>query len=504
MGHLKRIGRKECCDHCTPGKCDDCGPSCTIFDIRSICTVIPFRLHKHGWTPYQYLDCAATPTPRPAGECDMCARYLSKAVENIPGEDSDGAQYCIDSESGGTYSRNTGFRYWEGEDIHYDLNAPNAGSTEPDFGTACLGIHIGTWQDYRLSGFSSGGNDPSDLDACYTGLIPDPPSPISDFCGIGCRRSFGYWPRTSTCTTSTITSEPPSTIPSNWTAWEFSGGYRETLYNENHWGEVIERELTECERTDCIAGTVQFFSELEEMAEDSETEPDVDTVWRVTHIDEETEHCGDGMHYLYMGGEQWLALGLLYRCPYESPNTPANCYQVSHGGPLLAYIYAGNALVCTGSSAYIDTNSTVRSTAFSIALSNLEIGKEYEFKLIFRRCEYTYNPAAHPNCDAADPWAGGAECGEDPENWEEFEQSIIFEATHWAEILTSDCTRLAVRVRECQLENTAADLNANDGGSREVNCSTDIEGELLRIPMERNMVTQLLRCELTEIEPNED
>ena len=461
MGHLKRIGKKECCADCTPNKCDDCG-DCHVFAVRSFCLDELPPLCLSGWAAFAG---EGTNTPE---DCDPCARWRVKKL-------SGNLDMCS---AAGNSQR----------DIYSgDVILPKGQSREPLSDFFCSGT-------YDEQGHRDRFRSESD-DDCFVSETLD----TFAECQTGAAADDDTEDWIFLCDS---VQKPPPTAASR----TYAGTRVEELSGEETFtGEFMAAlgdDIDECARENCVRDTVE-----NKAARLALTEYDAGDVVIQQKDDEGNEFCGDGMHFEFLGGdesepENWVSRGLVFRCPYESPDTPEGC--VRDLGVAISWLWLDDGLTCGGATTNIclSGDGQIRVADFAVALKNLEPDADYVLKVKFRRCEIDdENTPFCPSATTYSPGCVGEAQDEEDREWEDVTREVAFTAESWAEIIALDCSQIEVEVRKCLLEKEAAILNDEDSGNRTVSCSPPSERLVLEMPLVDGYYYQLIGCELAEEEP---
>ena len=513
MGHLKRIGKKECCADCTPGKCDDCDVGCRIFNVVSFCMEDTFSLSKSGWTDYvapEFYEpnqdanggCITdgstfSPTDGGGPELDECRRWrkrtFSSWLDHCGRVDIDDPFDC---------------RRWTVKESVHDLD-----KLTPPASFSSTRHPLQTF-----SNFSSGGqydNNFTTVDTDTSGEVVGCCDPATTATGTTHRaRVRGAHDIIEYSRALFVAASCPVIQLRSGDGMGYES-LSSPVQTEDLLSDLMDAEFAECARENCIVDTVE-----NKAARLALTGLDSGDVVIQTRDDEDEEYCGDGMHFRFLGGaedddENWEQLGFHYLCPYSLPREPEGCLMRGSIAASWFWLEGGADWNCPslGTDAGSKGNPTIGPTpgvahiaSFSVALRDMTPGASYRLTLKYRVCEIGHDADVTPNCGEAVNHGCLEEAVEEGDReWETVDRTMEFEATDWGEILALDCDELAVRIKKCQLKKIAYELNSadelgeEDAEYRTVACSAPVDASLLRVPVEVDAYYVLLSCDLEEI-----
>ena len=513
MGHLKRIGKKQCCDDCTPGKCDDCGP-CVVFNVASFCITDTFSLSKSGWTDYvapEFYEpnqdanggCIAdgstfSPTDGGGPELDECRRWRKRTF-------SSWTDHCgrVDTDDPFDCQR------WTVEESVHDLDklTPPENSS---YTRRPLQASSNFWSGGQYdNNFTTVETDTSgEVVGCCDPATPQTPGTTNRARVRGAHDIIEYNRALFVAASCPVV----QLLSGDGMGYE---SLSSPVQTEDLLSDLMDAEFAECARENCIVDTVE-----NKAARLALTGLDSGDVVIQTRDEEDEEYCGDGMHFRFLGGaeddeENWEPLGLYFLCPYVLPKDPLGCLMRGSIAASWFWLEGGAGWNCPslGESAGSKGNVTLgpqpgvaHIASFSVALRDMTPGTSYRLTLKYRSCEIGHHVDVTPDCEGPhNPGCVVEAEEEDDREWETVERTMEFEATDWGEIIALDCDELAVRIKKCQLQKIADELNSveelgeEDEGYRTVACSAPVEPSMLRIPVEVDTYYVLLSCDLEEI-----
>ena len=512
MGHLKRIGKHECCDECTEGKCDECGPTCEIFATISIQgTNVPF----FGFSPiceistafcdYNFAsggnpDCSGVEDSPPAECADrplilyrrMDVHSAGKLVIDIQ-EYSTGCNLrpaCLQRSKHGQEAAESGhFAIFcppgepclQLEDLVTEISELESESCSRLFGESashdCFNRHVEYTEGGKVIGQSRHNPSSSEDDVTVWGsrwhfnfselefktrvsdavadcdggsLVTNNLSPTP---GIGWRspHAFALSPRISMFPSPLSSASLTAThawATERSSSWLFDGESARLCMDFSPGSTFPDREVSADWQRN-IALSEPHGPMLSIIANACDVEP------CDPGVDEGCEECADG------NGEKY---------------TPGSCTIPDHDKPW-GEVTSGALPRKDGS--YVNPFVSGRAAQFAISLKGLEPGETYKCTVVFARCL----SAAGPDCEIPT----------------EYVREIEFEAEAWAEVISWDCEECRTSRQVELLEEYADGWNTANPAEEERSVHCVADPEFTEFPLWLGEITSIKSCSVSKL-----